>query len=231
MYTQKSEWEISYQNRDNFVFYPHEEVIRFVSKYIRKRTGLNEFKDVVPCNPPPKILDLGCGIGRHALYCHDMGLDAYGIDLSETAVEVARSWGAQSGIEAPEKKILPGDIRHLPWEDGFFAFAISHGVLDSIHFEIARAASVELARVLRRGGVFYCDLISGDDFAHAREFCGEDVVTSSHEHGTIQSYYNFAKVNELIAGLFEIEEVLLIRRENIVQGGFSSRLHVVLKRK
>jgi len=40
MENQKKKWEESYLNRDNFVFYPHEEVIRFVSKSIRKRIGL-----------------------------------------------------------------------------------------------------------------------------------------------------------------------------------------------
>lgn len=41
----RAEWNSSYENRDNFVFYPHEEIIRFVSKYIRKRVGLDEFHD------------------------------------------------------------------------------------------------------------------------------------------------------------------------------------------
>ncbi len=31
----KEFWEESYLKKDNFVFYPHEEVIRFFSKYIR----------------------------------------------------------------------------------------------------------------------------------------------------------------------------------------------------
>ena len=39
-------WEESYRRKENFVFYPHEEIIRFVSKYIRKRVGLDEWKDV-----------------------------------------------------------------------------------------------------------------------------------------------------------------------------------------
>lgn len=30
------EWDDSYRNRDNILFYPYEEIIRFVSKYIKK---------------------------------------------------------------------------------------------------------------------------------------------------------------------------------------------------
>ena len=35
----KEEWESSYGSGDNMVFYPHEEVIRFVSRFIKKRLG------------------------------------------------------------------------------------------------------------------------------------------------------------------------------------------------
>lgn len=52
----KDNWNNSYKNRDNFIFYPHEEIIRFVSKYIRKRIGIDEFMDLNSMN---KCLDLG----------------------------------------------------------------------------------------------------------------------------------------------------------------------------
>lgn len=229
--TKKNEWDKSYDNRDNYVFYPHEEVIRFVSKFIRKRVGLAEFRDVaLDVSGGGRVLDLGCGIGRHVIYCHDMGLEAYGIDLSDVAVEVARKWGRQNGLPEIEQRVQQGDIRHLPWDDGFFRYAVSHGVLDSMPFEIARAACVELARVMLIGGLFYCDLISGDDSKHAREFSGEEIVNTAHEHGTIQLYFNLAKIQSMIEGVFEIDECNLVRRENILRGGYTSRYHLVLKR-
>ena len=43
MNLKKKEWNQSYKNKDNFIFYPHEEVIRFISKYIKKRIGLNKY--------------------------------------------------------------------------------------------------------------------------------------------------------------------------------------------
>lgn len=230
MDNKQSEWDNSYRNRDNFVFYPHEEIIRFVSKYIRKRTGLDEFKDVVPSPEKAKLLDLGCGIGRHVIYGHEMGLDAYGIDLSGAAVQVATEWATRKGMSEPGRKILQGDIRQLPWADGYFNFAVSHGVLDSMPFEIARAACAELARAMATGGLFYCDLISGDDSAHSREYSGEEVVTTSHELGTIQSYFNLAKIHSMINGSFEIVECILIRREEAVRGGYASRYHLTLRK-
>jgi ubiquinone/menaquinone biosynthesis C-methylase UbiE len=229
MNTQIEEWNESYRNRDNFVFYPHEQIIRFVSKYVRKRIGLDEFRDVVPCGTPPTVLDLGCGIGRHIVYCHEMGLDPHGIDLSSSAIGVARDWAAGRGVTATETKILQGDIRHLPWADGYFDFAVSHGVLDSMQFEIARDACREMQRVLKKGGLFYCDMISGNDSSHAREFEGEEIVSTAHEKGTIQFYYSFSKILALIDGFLEIVECKLIRDEDVLSGCFGSRYHLVLK--
>ena len=230
MTAKKTEWNKSYENRDNFVFYPHEEVIRFVSKFIRKRVGLAEFCDAGVESSQGRVLDLGCGIGRHVIYCHDMELEAYGVDLSDAAVRVAREWGSQKGLPEPEQRIRQGDIRHLPWNDGFFRYAVSHGVLDSMPFEIARAACIELARVMPIDGLFYCDLISGDDSKHAREFSGEEIVTTAHEEGTIQLYFNLEKIRSMIDGTFEIVECTLIRRENVLSGWFASRYHLILRR-
>jgi SAM-dependent methyltransferase len=225
----KAEWDKSYDNRDNFVFYPHEEVIRFVSKYICKRIGLDDFQQVANSLKGP-VLDLGCGIGRHVIYCHEMGLDAYGVDLSDSAVALARQWADRKGLLDYQQKIVQGDVRHLPWDNNFFPFAVSHGVLDSMPFEIARAACGELARVMPKDGLFYCDLISGDDSQHAREFSGEEIVKTAHEQGTIQLYFNLEKIHEMIRDYFSIEECNLIRRENVLRGGYSSRYHLILRR-
>lgn len=230
MLNHKEEWENSYQNRDNYVFAPHEEVVRFVSKYIKKRIGYDDFITIYPTSDKPKILDLGCGIGRHVIFASKMGLDGYGIDLSEHAIATARDWADRENVPT-EGRVVQGDITSLPWDNGTFQFVISHGVLDSMYFAIAQKAVKEVHRVLEQDGLFYCDLVSGDDSAHSREYAGEEVVESSHEKGTVQSYYNFSKINELIKSKFEIVEAVLIKRENILSGHSNTRYHLVLKKK
>lgn len=224
-----NEWNKSYENRDNFVFYPHEEVIRFVAKHIRKRVGLNELLKVDK-RERLKVLDIGCGIGRHLIFTEDMGLEAYGIDLSTIAIQTARDWALQEGKIELTNRISVGNIESLPYESKYFDYAISHGVLDSVEFGVAQIAVKEANRVLQIGGLFYCDLISGDDSEHFREYRGEEVVSSRHEFGTIQSYFNHEKILELINGYFELVEGYLIKKENVFSGGFHSRYHLILRR-
>jgi ubiquinone/menaquinone biosynthesis C-methylase UbiE len=226
----KGQWEVSYQNRQNFVFYPCEELIRFVARYLRKRVGLDQYEDRHAFGRPPRWLDLGCGIGRHVVYGHEAGMDVHGIDLSANAVAMARQWAARAGVSDTEKRICQGSADALPWPDGHFDVVISHGVLDSMPFAIAQKAVGEVQRVLAKGGLFYCDLISGDDSAHAREFAGEQVVSIEHEKDTIQSYFNFARIQQLFANRLELLECQLVQRTDVLKGPFIGRYHLVLRK-
>ncbi|QZY54310.1 class I SAM-dependent methyltransferase [Crassaminicella profunda] len=221
------EWDNSYKNKDNFVFYPHEEVIRFVSKYVRKKTGTEEYKIIHNKNI---ALDLGCGIGRHVIYLDEMGLDAYGIDLSKEAIEYAKNWCKHMDREHLSKKLTIGSITEMPYDDNFFDFIVSHGVLDSMHFDIAKVAMKEVYRTLKQDGLFYFDLISGNDYEHPREYAGEEIVTSDMEKDTVQSYFNWTKINQLIDGYFKIEDVVLIQRESVIFTQKDSRYHIIARK-
>lgn len=40
-----------------------------------------------------RVLDIGCGAGRHALYLQEQGLDVLGVDISPKAIEVCKARG------------------------------------------------------------------------------------------------------------------------------------------
>jgi len=223
----KGEWNNSYKNKDNFVFYPHEEIIRFISKYIRKRICINQFKDITNMT---KGLDLGCGIGRHVMYLDDMNFEAYGIDLSDEAINLAKEWCEKLGKHELKNRLVVGTVTNMPYEDNFFDFVISHGVLDSMTFDIAKEAIEDTCRVMKKEGLLYFDVVSGCDYEHYREYDGEEIVETEHENGTIQSYFNWNKINLLIGDKFKIKECFLIQRESIISKAKNSRYHIVAQK-
>lgn len=223
----ENEWNSSYKNRDNFVFYPHEEVIRFVSKYIRKKIGIDEF---VGLKYMDRCLDLGCGIGRHAIYLDDMKFEAYGIDLSEEAINFAQKWCNSLGRHKLKNRFLVGTITHMPYKDNFFDFVVSHGVLDSMNFDIAKEAILETYRVMKKNGMIYFDVVSGCDYNHYREYDGEEIVETQHESGTIQSYFNWNKINLLLRDKFKIKEAILVQRESVINQSKNSRYHIIAEK-
>ncbi len=224
-------WDDSYGRSENFLFYPHEEVIRFFSRRIRRRTGTNSFQDIHPSAGTGRLLDLGCGIGRHVVYALQTQVDAYGIDLSPVAISSAQDWLREAGHDDARTRCVAGDVMDMPWSDGYFTFAVSHGVLDSMPFEVAQAGLRELHRTMQPEGLFYFDVISGDETGRHAEFAEEVVVGKEHEKGTIQSYFNRAKIGDLLGEHFEILECMLIRKDDVMADRFSSRWHVVAERK
>jgi ubiquinone/menaquinone biosynthesis C-methylase UbiE len=231
MNNQKNNWEESYKRKDNFVFFPHEEIIRFFAKYISQKTGLTSIKKRHNLTEAPRILDLGCGIGRHVIFSHQMQCESYGIDLTHSAIEVALEWGKKENIPEPEKRILQGDITNMPFEDCFFDFILSHGVIDSMSLANAKKAVLEAARVIKKEGLFYCDVVSGNDSYHSTNFYGEEIVESEHEKGTIQLYFNDSLIKEVFEQHFKIEEIILIKRSSLQINTFTSRFHLILKKK
>jgi len=224
----KKEWNESYKKKNNFVFYPHEEVIRFVSKYLKKRIGLNEYiiiKDAV------KGLDLGCGIGRHIIYLEEMGFETYGIDISNEAIEYAKKWSITKNMHQLCNRIIVGSAAKMPYNNEFFDFAVSHGVLDSMYFSMAQTVVKETWRVLKSGGLFYFDVISGDDKNHPREYSGEEIVKTKHEEGTVQTYYNWTKINILLCDYFETIDAVLVQRQSVIKNNENSRYHLIVKKK
>lgn len=225
------DWERSYERHENFVFWPADAVVRFVSRHLRKRTGLTEVRDVMPGAAGSRVLDLGCGIGRNIHFGQFMGLEMYGIELSSYAVGVAREWMRDVYKDTVADRIQVGDVRALPWADGFFDHAISDSVLDSMNFEIARQGVAEVARTLKPGGLFYLNLIAERPGLAAPFVSDERLQTTQHEQGTIQSYFDESKIVALLGAPFELVNLELHTIQNVRTGTLSERWHVVARRR
>jgi SAM-dependent methyltransferase len=73
--------------------------------------------DVLSLAPGDRVLDVGCGPGRHAHALARRGLAVVGVDISERFVELARR-DAPAGADATFEA---GDARALPYEGEFDA--------------------------------------------------------------------------------------------------------------
>ncbi len=221
-------WDRSYDRRENFLFYPHEEIVRFMARHVRKRVGFEEFEDRHGLERNPRVLDLGCGIGRHVRFCDDLRLEAWGVDHSRIALGEAGRICDREGRGHLVGRFVVANGERLPFADGAFDFIVSHGVLDSMPFDVARRTMRDCRRVLSASGRFYLDLISGDDHRHFPEFAGEEVVATTHEQDTVQSYFNFARIEQLVGNGFVIEECQKVSRTSVLSPVRQARYHVVL---
>ena len=103
-----------------------------------------------------RVLDMGCGAGRHAFEMYRRGADVIAFDMDADELSgVLDLFGAMKDAgEVPdgaEADIKQGDALALPFADGEFDRVVAAEVLEHIHADVD--AIKELVRVLRPGGV------------------------------------------------------------------------------
>src|SRR5205085_888189 len=92
-----------------------------------------------------RVLDAGCGTGRHAHYAASFGAAVVAVDLGP-AVEVA----ARNNVGAASVQVLQSDLYNLPFAPKGFDFIYSLGVLH--HLPDPEGAFKNLLRFLKPGG-------------------------------------------------------------------------------
>jgi ubiquinone/menaquinone biosynthesis C-methylase UbiE len=92
-----------------------------------------------------KVLDLGCGTGRHTIILKKRGAKVWGLDLSPKMLEIAKS-----EIKGVDFKV--GTVYNLPYKSNFFDIVMSGLVVG--YFEDIDKAFKEIHRVLKKNGIF-----------------------------------------------------------------------------
>ncbi len=114
-----------------------------------------------------RILDLGCGEGRHTLFFAKEGYRAIGLDMQPLALKRAKAFANSKGI-AGGFHFMVGDVLALPFKNESFDLLIDYGCL---HHILKKDFSLYLRNTLsqiKRGGYFLLSCFS-TKFRHENE--------------------------------------------------------------
>lgn len=125
--------------------------------------------------PGLRLLDAGCGAGRHARAFASRGALVVGVDRSADLLREAVQRGGRP-------RYVMADVRSLPLRDGVFDAVVS--LFTSFgYFDAAgdRAHMAQLRRVMRRGGRFALDFLNAPRVTrllvrHSKRAVGEMTV-------------------------------------------------------
>lgn len=172
-----------------------------------------------------RVLDLGCGPGRHSLYLASKGFDVIALDVSETAL----SYLADQTMKTGTNKIVlvKHEMSSLPFVDGYFDAVVSTNVIHhGTVLEIEKTIS-EIFRVLRRKGTALITTISDGDYKFGKGTVLEERTFICNEGDEDGITHHFFMKTELESSLKEFEITLL--EEELIPVENGNRAHFIVQ--
>lgn len=186
--------------------YPSEWVVRFGARHLSQRPG-------------QRVLDLGCGAGRHGLLALDHGSEVVAFDLSTGGLRHTRDrFAERPGAVA---HTVAGRYEHLPFADGRFDAVICFGVLYYGDASTFAEGVDEIRRILTDGGHALVVLRSTDDHRHGR---GLEVEPNTYlldipETNEVDMLMHFVDREGLDRAFSGFSNIIVERHDHTANGG------------
>ncbi|MEU0629815.1 class I SAM-dependent methyltransferase [Streptomyces sp. NPDC005989] len=120
------------------------------------RAALALFADMVHAAGGGPVADVGCGPGHVTAHLHELGVDAFGIDLSPGMIDVARS-------DHPGLRFEVGTMTDLPLADASVTALLAFWSLIHVPDDEIPAVLGHFRRVVRPGGPLLLGFHVGDE--------------------------------------------------------------------
>lgn len=172
--------------------------------------------DLLKTRGARRVLDLGCGVGRHAHVLADVGLEVHAADASASGVVYARAQDPSGTICWTRS-----DFTSLPFAPAVFDFALAWNVIYHGDRVIVARALAELARVLRPGGLLQITMLSKRNalFGQGTAVAADTFVADTDDEEKRHPHYYCDAVG-LLGLLDAFEPLYLLDREQTKPGSY-----------
>ena len=206
-----SHWNQLHNQQRFRPIYPNEHVVRF----LMANRGIQEGSS------RPRFLDIGLGAGRHTRLAAELGLDAFGIDISFAGLSHARNRTLEV---QPQCRIALSSFTALPFPDDCFHLVLSFGVFYYGTAQDMRQAIAEAHRVMVPHGKLFAVLRTTQDYRYGK---GEEIapqtfrltITDTNECGTTQHFLTASNIPDYFQQfrtvVFEKTETTTVQRTQL----------------
>lgn len=147
-----------------------------------------------------RVLDVGCGAGTDLARFAKGGAVVTGVDISPSAVALARQNFAQQGLVADLRE---ADGERLPFADGEFDFVFAHGVVQYTGTD--QALVDECRRVLKPGGTAVFQVYNRISWLHGLSKVMK--VPLEHEDAPVLTRYSAGEFRALLTAFRSVRLV------------------------
>jgi ubiquinone/menaquinone biosynthesis C-methylase UbiE len=167
----------------------------------------------------PRILDLGCGRGRHVSLIAQEGLEAHVADASDAGLELTK----QKLSHSLDAHVVKCDMKRLPYVSSCFDAVVS---LRTIYHQDLRGVQEtisEINRVLSKSGAILVDFLSKRTYSFAKGLKVEKDTYMEDEGPEQGLLHHFADRKELEQLFGNFKYVSIEIKERTVEGKLRSR--------
>jgi SAM-dependent methyltransferase len=147
-----------------------------------------------------RVLDVGCGAGTDLARFAKGGAIVTGVDLSSSAIALARQNFAQQGLSADLRE---ADGERLPFADNAFDFVFAHGVVQYTAHD--QAFVDECRRVLTPGGTAVFQVYNRISWLNGLSKVMK--VPLEHEDAPVLKRYSAGEFRRLLTGFRDVRIV------------------------
>lgn len=204
------DWEIdNYAKGKQLNKWPFSEVVsdanRFLSKWTKPR--------------PPKVLEIGCGAGNNLWLLSDLGYEVTGVDISATAISVAREKLEKLNFNA---NFICQDISQNLNVDERFDLIIDRGTLCQIKYSKLMTLIPRLYDILDSPGYLLSYTLYGNN--HPEKAFGKEIEKNTFDFFTAGYFQNVGQTTFVDASLIKniyskFESLEIIRKTSEIPDG------------
>lgn len=147
-----------------------------------------------------RVLEVGCGAGTDLARFARGGAIVTGVDLAESAIELARTNFEQQGLQA-EFQVADGE--HLPFDDSTFDLVYAHGVVQ--YTPDGERLIEECRRVLKPGGEAIFQVYNRVSWLNALSKLMK--VPLEHEDAPVLGKYSVGEFRDMLRAFSDVRIV------------------------
>jgi SAM-dependent methyltransferase len=167
-----------------------------------------------------RVIDIGCGLGRHTVYLAARGFEVTATDNAPAALAACKANLEEAGLTA---NVIETEMTHYPFPDGHFDGALGSHVIHHTDRATLERILGEITRTLAPGGYFVWVTPTPRHM-----YCGRGTeiepgtwVDPDHPEGAIPHHYS---TEEEVRELLHAYDILSLH-EHEWKEGESSRFH------
>jgi tellurite methyltransferase len=172
-----------------------------------------------------RVLDVGCGIGRHSLYLASKGFQVFSIDASAKAIDFTQNAAQGAGLSI---NVRQSPMTTLPFEDHYFDYVLAWNVIYHGDPTTVRTVLSEIARVVRPHGIFQGTMLTKRNayYGKGRKVAPDTYVNDEEDEKKHAHFY--CNALELAELLHDFEILSLCQKKQLKPGSY--HWHVVAER-